>query len=64
MITDICHWLSKCTVKPMDDIAEEEILEAFLEVQLLKKSKQPEAARMVLAQLQVTIENQLQYHYQ
>lgn len=48
----------------MDDIAEEEILEAFLEVQLLKKSKQPEAARMVLAQLQVTIENQLQYHYQ
>ena len=51
-------WLSKCTGKPMNNIiVDEEILEAFLEIRLLMKSEEPEAAKRVLAKLQVTIES-------
>ncbi len=41
----------------MDDIGEEETLDAFLEVHLLKKSNESGAALRVLAQLQMTIES-------
>lgn len=54
---DIRRWLSDCTAKSTDNIGEEEALEALLEIQLLRKSKEPGAAQRILARLQVTIES-------
>ena len=41
----------------MDNIAKEEAIETFLEICLLIKSEEPEAAKRILAQLQVRVES-------
>lgn len=45
----------------MNNIGEEEALEAFLEIQLFMRSKEPEAAQRILARLQVTVESHQVY---
>ena len=62
-MNNVRGWLAQCTAKAADNIADAEVLEAFLEIVLLMKSGEPEGARRVLAQLQVKIESHQVWYY-